>query len=77
MESDILNWVTGICCTSDGNVYVGNRKGMRGIHQFTDDGNYVGCITEYVTNPWGLAITPEEDQLVVAEETSVKAVQLK
>ncbi|XP_072013535.1 uncharacterized protein [Amphiura filiformis] len=77
MESVILNWVTGICCTSNGNIYVGNRKGMRGIHQFTEDGNYVGCITENVTNPWGIALTPAEDQLVVAEETSIKIVHLK
>ena len=77
MESAILNWVTGICCSTDGNIYVGNRKGMRGIHHFTEDGNYVECITENVSNPWGLALTPEEDQLVVAEETSIKFVHLK
>ena len=72
-----LKWVTGVCCTSEGVIYVGNRKGRCGIHEFTEDGDYMGCLTDQISNPWGIALTPDEDQLVVVAETTIKLVHLK
>ena len=66
-----------ICCTSDDEVYIADYC-SGSIHSYsTETGDYIGCITNEVTNPAGLALTDDEDKLVVAENNSVKIFQLQ
>ena len=56
----------GICCTPDDEVFVANfpMSGSLGsIYSYsTETGDYIGCITEDVNNPAGLALMDNGDK---------------
>ncbi|XP_022108461.1 transcription intermediary factor 1-alpha-like [Acanthaster planci] len=62
----------GVCCDEDGNIYVAMELVDESdeIHQFSPDGQYIGCVIKGFDHVRGIAHAPNGD-LVVAEETSV------
>ncbi|XP_072015295.1 E3 ubiquitin-protein ligase TRIM45-like [Amphiura filiformis] len=58
----------GVCCKDDGIIYVSNyeKGGQGGIYSFTEDGEYLGCVTTDVTEAEGIALI-DNDTLVVVQ----------
>ncbi|XP_072014434.1 LOW QUALITY PROTEIN: uncharacterized protein [Amphiura filiformis] len=64
---------TGICCSMEGDVFVANYQGEVGIYQYRyDNSRCVACNTTVVTEPWGLALSTDEETLAVADNTCIK-----
>ncbi len=63
---------TGVCCSDDGVIYIASHDigDKDGIYSFTEDGEYLGCVTTNVTYPLGLAYIYDDggDKLVVGQE---------
>ena len=81
---DLLHWhwtPYGVCCTSDDEVYVANNNyyaSPGSIHSYsTETGKYIGCRTEDLEHPAGLALMDDEDKLVVTESSAVNIFQLQ
>ncbi|XP_072016230.1 uncharacterized protein [Amphiura filiformis] len=71
---DAKSWYpTGVCCSDDGVIYIAswNSRDQGGIYRFTEDGEYLGCVTTDVTKAYGLAYTCDDgdDKLVVAQSS--------
>ncbi|XP_033640223.1 tripartite motif-containing protein 3-like [Asterias rubens] len=68
----------GVCCDKDGSIYVAVWRGpyssRDGIHHYSPDGKYIGCIIKDCGAPYGLTFTPAGD-LVVATSNSVQIYQ--
>ncbi|XP_072014857.1 E3 ubiquitin-protein ligase TRIM45-like [Amphiura filiformis] len=65
VPKDAKSWqTTGICCSDDGIIYVSSYQG--GIYIFTEDGEYLGCVTTDVTQAEGIALI-KDDRLVVVQ----------
>ena len=66
---DAIHWTPcGSCCSDDGIIYVSSFGGGEpdGIYSFTEEGEYLGCITTDVTDAYGIALMGQ-DKLVVVE----------
>ncbi|XP_072015294.1 E3 ubiquitin-protein ligase TRIM33-like [Amphiura filiformis] len=67
---DAKSWCPcGVCCSDDGIIYVSNFGGIGdqgGIYSFTEDGEYLGCVTTDVTYAEGIALI-DNDRLVVVQ----------
>ncbi|XP_072014813.1 E3 ubiquitin-protein ligase TRIM45-like [Amphiura filiformis] len=75
---DAKSWhPTGVCCSDDGVIYIAsfNTGDQGGIYSFTEDGEYLGCVTTDVTDAHGLAYTCDDgdDKLVVAQASGYPA----
>ncbi|XP_072016231.1 E3 ubiquitin-protein ligase TRIM71-like [Amphiura filiformis] len=71
---DAKSWdPTGVCCSDDGVIYIASwdSRDQGGIYSFTEDGEYLGCVTTDVTKAYGLAYTCDDgdDKLVVAQDS--------
>ena len=66
---DAKSWrPCGVCCSDDGIIYItsydsGNQGG---IYSFTEEGDYLGCVTTDVIHAEGIALI-DEDRLVVVQ----------
>ena len=58
----------GVCCSDDGIIYISsfNAGAKGGIYSFTEEGEYLGCVTTDVTWAEGIALI-DDDRLVVAQ----------
>ncbi|XP_072023527.1 uncharacterized protein [Amphiura filiformis] len=66
---DAKSWrPCGACCSNDGIIYVSssNAGDHGGIYSFTEDGEYLGCVTNDVIHAEGIAMI-DDDRLVVAQ----------
>ncbi|XP_022089367.1 uncharacterized protein LOC110978571 [Acanthaster planci] len=68
-----------VCSTENKNIFVvnGHKDGERGIHEFTMEGDYRGCIESNLTQPAGIALSRSQDgeELYVADDTTVKVLR--
>ncbi|XP_072036948.1 E3 ubiquitin-protein ligase TRIM71-like [Amphiura filiformis] len=74
-----LWYPTGVCSSKKGDVFVANYVGKVGIYQYQvtpDDVWYIGCNTNDVTQPWGLALSKDEKKLAVVDNTRVKIFEI-
>ncbi|XP_072033499.1 E3 ubiquitin-protein ligase TRIM71-like [Amphiura filiformis] len=59
----------GACCSDDGIIYIssyGDHGGVQGgIYSFTEDGEYLGCVTNDVNYAEGLALINDDRMVVV------------
>ena len=73
----------GLCCTNSGEVFVSNAVKDKtpgvspGIYRFTMEGQYLGLVTNDVTVPYGLALSADEQVLVVGDKKMVTIFELR
>ncbi|XP_072036756.1 uncharacterized protein [Amphiura filiformis] len=67
MEDPTWFQPTGLCCTSDNEVYVANKSVFKGIFRYSVTGECLGVITKRLREPWGIALNEEEDKLAVVD----------
>ena len=73
-SSSVSYWgPNGVCCDKSGGIYVAVRGywPANEILRYTMDGAYIGCVITGCDLPWGIALTPDEKDLVVATNDSV------
>ncbi len=70
---------SGVCCSRQGEIFIGCREGEVGVYRYTSSGEYLGCITKdphvptvSVNIPRGMAMTKDGDTLLVADWASIK-----
>ncbi|XP_071790361.1 uncharacterized protein [Asterias amurensis] len=67
----------GVCCHSDGTVYVAVWKGNSGgIQQYSPDGQYIGYINKECSHPRGITLT-QCGEMIVAEGMSASRLKPK
>ncbi len=64
---DAKHWTScGVCCSDDGIIYISTHGLVGDVYSFTEDGEYIGCVTTDVTDAEGIALI-DDDRLVVVQ----------
>ena len=74
-EPKHMKWLpVGLCYTEDNNILISNvgSPGI-GIYRFDSSGTFLGCVTEDVKYPWGIALKKQE--VVIADTECIKIFQ--
>ena len=71
-ENSRITRPNGVCCDSDGSIYVAvwiNKSGE--IQHYSPDGEYIGCAIKECAFPRGIALTPSGDMVVTAGRSTL------
>ena len=72
----VYEWTTrGVCCHED-IIFIASDA-ANGIHCFSVTGQYMGCVTNDVKNPWRLDVTADGKRLVVLDDDFSRATIFK
>ena len=66
---NVTTWAPGyVCCTQDEIFVVNESSGNPlGVFRYTADGDYLGCVTSEVSDPRGIALSQDGNDLFVVE----------
>ncbi|XP_072049989.1 uncharacterized protein [Amphiura filiformis] len=62
-----------VCCSKQGELFVGNQGYPKAVYRYVcTDGEYkyLDCITRMENNPWGIALSADEQELFVVDNLS-------
>lgn len=66
---DIISWIPMyLCCSKQGELFVGNQGYPKAVYRYVSaDGEYkyADCITTMNWSPWGIALSPKEEKLLI------------
>ncbi|XP_072031406.1 E3 ubiquitin-protein ligase TRIM71-like [Amphiura filiformis] len=68
----------GLSCTRNYDIYAVHMSAeSKGIFSYSASGDVLGCITEELSYPWGIAITDDGKRMMVVENECVKIFSLR
>ena len=68
--SDWNIWIpVCICSSKQGDIFVLNKGDPKSVNRYSVDGDYLGCIIPRLRNPTAITMSPDGQELLVAEYT--------
>lgn len=65
---EVKSWVPRyVCCSKKDEVFVSNLGDPKAIYRYAAGGVYIGCVTIDVNDPWGIALSHDDQELYVVE----------
>ncbi|XP_072046659.1 uncharacterized protein [Amphiura filiformis] len=65
---EVNTWYpTYLCCSKNNEVFVSNWGDPKAIYRYAASGVYMGCVTTDVSDPRGIALSHDDQELYVAE----------
>ena len=59
----------GVCCSKTDEVFVVNRGDPKAIYKYAVGRVYMGCVTTEVNDPWGIALSHDDQEMYVSERS--------
>ncbi|XP_072022042.1 uncharacterized protein [Amphiura filiformis] len=71
---EVKKWDPGYMCCRDEEMFIVNEVigDPAGIYRYTDQGQYMGCVTKEVNDPAGIAVSKDGMELFVLERNDCK-----
>ena len=71
-------WPSGLCGSDDGIIYIASFANGTGggIYSFTEEGEYLGCVTKDISCAWGLAYAYDENDKFAVTQNSWKPAKI-
>ncbi|XP_072051629.1 E3 ubiquitin-protein ligase TRIM45-like [Amphiura filiformis] len=68
--SEVTTWKpTQVCCNTQDCVFVVNQGDPKAIFRFAAGRVYMGCVTTEVNDPWAIAISHDDQKLLVGDKS--------
>ncbi|XP_072043508.1 uncharacterized protein [Amphiura filiformis] len=65
---EVTEWKpTHVCCSTKDDVFVMNQGDPKAIYKYAAGRVYMGCVTTDVRNPWGIAISHDDQKLFIGD----------